>query len=285
MSEFGGAWSEKKLDCVSSYLEAYHTALKNKDFQLVYIDAFCGDGAQKTKGGEDQVMLVEAALERMRGSAERAVSLPTPFHRYHFIDKSKKSLAQLKEHLLGLKPELAERLHFHAGDVNVELPKTIQSLNPKRERAVVFADPFGMQVDWETIEAVAACPIVDFWYLVPTGLALNRMATTSGNMPKSWGDRIDRFMGEKEWRERWYRRTESDDLFGRIETVEKVADIKLIEDDFQARLGKAFPLVAKNRMRLTDQGRVLFTLMFACSNPSPKARGLASNIANHLLKG
>jgi hypothetical protein len=74
-------------------------------------------------------------------------------------------------------------------------------------------------------------------------------------------------------------------LFGIIESVEKVADIGLIEDDFQVRLSKAFPFVAKNRMQLKDQGRVLFTLMFACSNLSPKAHGLASKIANHLLKG
>jgi hypothetical protein len=74
-------------------------------------------------------------------------------------------------------------------------------------------------------------------------------------------------------------------LFGTIESVEKVADIGLIEDDFQLWLGKAFPFVAKNRMQLKDQGRVLFTLMFACSNLSPKAQGLASKITNHLLKG
>jgi three-Cys-motif partner protein len=284
MSEFGGAWSERKLNCVSSYLEAYHTALKNKDFELVYIDAFCGDGSQKIKEDEDQLILVESR-EFMRGSAQRAIELPIPFDRYHFIDKSKQSLAQLKERLVGLKPELAERMYFHPGDVNVEVPKIIRTLNVRRNRAVVFADPFGMQVDWETIEAVAACQIIDFWYLVPTGLALNRMATKSGKIPKAWSERLDRFMGETEWRKRWYRRTETDDLFGTVESVEKVVDIKLIEDDFQTRLGRAFPFVAKNRMQLRDQGRVLFTLMFACSNPSPKAFGLASKIANHLLKG
>jgi three-Cys-motif partner protein len=176
-------------------------------------------------------------------------------------------------------------MKWHAGDVNVELPRIIRSLDVRRNRAVVFADPFGMQVDWETIEAVAACPIIDFWYLVPTGLALNRMATKSGKMPKSWSDRLDRFLGDEDWRTRWYRRKEEEGLFGIIESVEKVADIGLIEDDFQVRLGKAFPFVAKNRMQLKDQGRVLFTLMFACSNLSPKAHGLASKIANHLLKG
>jgi hypothetical protein len=91
--------------------------------------------------------------------------------------------------------------------------------------------------------------------------------------------------GDKDWRTRWYRGKAEEGLFGTIESVEKVADIGLIEDDFQLWLGKAFPFVAKNRMQLKDQGRVLFTLMFACSNLSPKAQGLASKITNHLLKG
>lgn len=92
-------------------------------------------------------------------------------------------------------------------------------------------------------------------------------------------------MGETEWRTRWYRREEQEDLFGTtVQNVEKVANIRIIEDDFQERLRDAFPFVAKNRMQLKDQGRVLFTLMFACSNPSPAAYGLASRAANHLLQ-
>ncbi|MGE3067239.1 MAG: three-Cys-motif partner protein TcmP [Hyphomicrobiaceae bacterium] len=284
MREFGGAWSAKKLDCVSKYLKAYQTALKNKNFELVYIDAFCGNGSQKLKENDDQLSMI-GAREFMRGSAQRAVELEVPFQRYHFIDKSKQSLAQLQTRLTKLRPDLANRMHFHPGDVNVELPRIVANLNVKRNRAVVFADPFGMQLDWETVEAVAACPIIDFWYLVPTGLALNRMATKSGKMSKAWSDRLDRSLGSNEWRTRWYRRVEEDGLFGTIESVEKVVDVGLIEDHFQARLRTAFPLVAKNRMQLKDQGRVLFTLMFACSNPSPAARVLASRIANRLLKG
>ena len=221
----------------------------------------------------------------MRGSAQRAIELAEPFHRYHSIDKSRQSLGQLQARLTELRPDLTDRMQWHPGDVNVELPRIIGILNPRKSRAVVFADPFGMQVDWETIEAVAACPIIDFWYLVPTGLALNRMATKSGKMPKSWSEKLDRSLGDKDWRERRYRRKEEEGLFGLVESVEKVADVILIEDDFQARLSKAFPFVAKNRMQLKDGGRVLFTLMFACSNPSLKAHGVASGIANHLLKG
>ena len=41
---FGGNWTEEKLDILAKYLDAYTTALKNKQFRLVYLDAFAGAG-------------------------------------------------------------------------------------------------------------------------------------------------------------------------------------------------------------------------------------------------
>jgi three-Cys-motif partner protein len=114
MSEFGGAWTKKKLDCVSGYLIAYQTALKKRNFRLIYVDALCGDGSQKLKG-ESEASLLGEAREFMRGSAQRAIELEQPFHEYHFVDKSKRSLDQLKERLIAVKPELADRMHWHAG--------------------------------------------------------------------------------------------------------------------------------------------------------------------------
>ena len=111
MSEFGGAWTKKKLDCVSGYLAAYQTVLKKHNFELVYIDAFCGDGSQKVKGDSEATLLGEAR-EFMRGSAQRAIELSPPFHRYHFVDKSKTSLDQLKDRLTSLKPELVDQMFW-----------------------------------------------------------------------------------------------------------------------------------------------------------------------------
>jgi len=283
MTAFGGHWTEKKLDCVSSYLEAYQTALKNKNFDLVYIDAFSGDGAVELKD-DDSPLLKEGRLFT-RGSARRAIDLDQPFHQYHFIDRSQASLDELRRIVSQTNPALLDHINLHAGDVNKVLPRIVQGLDVKRNRAVVFADPFGMQLDWETVKAVAAVPIIDFWYLVPTGLAINRLATKDGKMPRGWSNRLNRFLGETDWRKRWYKPSLQEDLFGASDVMEKTVGLDEIEADFHRRLGNAFALVAPNRLRLKDKGRVLFTLMFGCSNPSPKAHGLAVRIANHLLKG
>ena len=41
---FGGEWTKTKLDIIEKYLNAYTTALKDKPFKLMYIDAFAGTG-------------------------------------------------------------------------------------------------------------------------------------------------------------------------------------------------------------------------------------------------
>jgi len=38
--QFGGEWTQEKLQILERYLDAYTTALKSKPFKLVYIDAF-----------------------------------------------------------------------------------------------------------------------------------------------------------------------------------------------------------------------------------------------------
>lgn len=46
-----------------------------------------------------------------------------------------------------------------------------------RRRAVVFLDPFGMQVEWRTIERIGQTKAIDLWILFPLGVAVNRFLT------------------------------------------------------------------------------------------------------------
>jgi three-Cys-motif partner protein len=153
------------------------------------------------------------------------------------------------------------------------------------DRAVVFADPYGMQLNWSTVEAVARVPRCDFWMLVPTGMGLARLATNNpDSRPKAWEKRLDDFLGETSWRTRWYQATGQANFFDDSIEVVRTASLNRMTDDFRLRLGQVFPCVADNVLHLGEGNRVMFTLMFACSNTSPKAQGIAKNIANHLLK-
>jgi three-Cys-motif partner protein len=280
MTSFGGDWTREKLDRVSAYLAAFQNVLKHQDFRLVYIDAFSGDGGVELRG--EELPLLEQGREFTQGSARRAIALPQPFDRYHFIDASGRSLDKLKVFVESEHSALSPRMNYHRGDVNVEIPKAISQLDARKERAVVFADPFGMQLDWETIKAIGSKP-VDFWYLAPT-MAINRVLTRDGQLPESWANRLDRSLGVTDWRTGFYKSSVIGTLFGSETKTEKVGGIDEIENFIHARLGTVF-MMAKNRLRLSDRGRPLFSLMFGCSNASPKAFGKATKIANHLLKG
>ena len=41
----------------------------------------------------------------------------------------------------------------------------------------MFLDPYGMQVKWSTLEAIASTRAIDMWLLFPLGQAVNRLLT------------------------------------------------------------------------------------------------------------
>jgi three-Cys-motif partner protein len=53
LQQFGGSWTEQKLQRLREYLIAYHNALKNQPFTLYYIDAFAGTGYNTPKAAPD----------------------------------------------------------------------------------------------------------------------------------------------------------------------------------------------------------------------------------------
>ena len=81
--EFGGPWTEIKLDVLKKYLSAYTRALKNQKFERLYIDAFAGTGTVRTGDGR-----------LINGSAQIALETPG-FDRYIFIEKDEKSVCEL----------------------------------------------------------------------------------------------------------------------------------------------------------------------------------------------
>src|SRR5439155_16346305 len=65
-------------------------------------------------------------------------------------------------------------------------------------RAVLFLDPFGMQVSWQTIEAIAHTQAIDTWILFPVS-AVNRLLKRDGQIPEKWRHRLDTMFGEPGW--------------------------------------------------------------------------------------
>ena len=88
---FGGPWTQDKLRILHAYLDAYTTALKNRGFTLIYVDAFAGAGSY-VESGDDYAEFHEFR----QGSARIALAVDDrPFDRLVFIEKDTNSAEAL----------------------------------------------------------------------------------------------------------------------------------------------------------------------------------------------
>lgn len=286
VQRFGGAHTQQKLNAVAAYLQAYVTVMKKQRFKLSYVDGFAGSGASQAASAEEEAQLLEAHLYDseaiVEGSPIRALNIDPPFDRYVFVDANPENVASL--HALP-KQYQGKNIIIRDGDANAHLQSFAGLLeNDPAERAVVFLDPFGLSVRWETIARLAATQKVDLWYLVPVH-GMSRQIKDDGMFLPS-AKKIDEIWGSNEWRSKAVKKSEPiEDLFGQIdERFEKVAKAEQFSEMFRERLEEVFAGgVAKRYLRL-GKGRLHeFSLMFACANPSPAASAAALRIANHIL--
>jgi len=284
---FGSAHTEKKLQLVAHYLERFTTALKNQSFEKLYIDAFAGTGAWLSRDKRRDSQLDFVDLDTVaEGSALRALRVDPPFDRYIFVEMSPRKSAALRR-LAEEFPALSGRVGILTKDANEALQELCQQTDWRKSRAVVFLDPFGFQVEWGTVEALARTGAVDLWYLVPTGIGINRQITKDGRILPEGGARIDAMLGTTGWRSRLIK-TEATpvDLFGASQTRSvKAGGVDEIVKLVLERLAGIFKGgVVKYGLPLGSQGRAMYTLVFACANPAPRAHQLALRLAGAVLK-
>jgi three-Cys-motif partner protein len=290
--DFGGEWTTRKLDIIAGYLSAYTTALKDKPspvrrFHLWYIDAFAGTGYVDLglEAGTLESQFPDFTEEEravLDGSARRALQIVPPFDRYIFIERNRRRCEALE--LLGHEfPHHAAKIQVQQGEANAAIQELCRRAW-KSHRAVLFLDPYGMQVDWNTIEAIAATEAIDMWLLFPLGIGVNRLTPKTGNVPIEWRRKLDQLLGTTDWYEAFYRyEAKQLDMFGGdgVDLVEK-SSVETIGKYFLDRLRSVFPAVA-SRPRVLSNSRncPLYLLCFAAGNA--KGAPIALRIADHLL--
>lgn len=292
---FGGTWTERKLEVLAGYLQSYTTALKNKPtaanpFRKGFIDAFAGTGyrsAHREDDGSRQARLAfpdlaeEEPQELLDGSARIALRTEPPFDSYIFIERDPARCDEL-ERLKDEFPERAQGIRILPGDANEEIRK-LRDKDWSSHRAVLFFDPYGMQVEWTTIEAVAQTQAIDLWLLFPLGIGVNRLLTKSGDIPPSWRLRLDRLLGTEDWYDEFYEVVTSPTLFGTQEDRVAKASMETIGRYFNDRLKTVFPGVAEEPGLLRNsRNNPLYLLCFAAANE--RGAPTALRIANHLLR-
>jgi three-Cys-motif partner protein len=281
---FGGPWTERKLSVVRQYLERYATALKNQHFERVYIDAFAGSGDRTDKRRETLPLLDLPEFEAVaKGSARIALEIEPPFHRYIFVERAAKRASELST----LRSEFPTRnITIVNADANEAIKDVCSRSNWRSTRGVAFLDPYGLQVSWETLVAIARTQALDAWVLFPTGIGLNRLLTKNSNIPKEWQDTLDRFLGTDEWRGAFYKVERTPDLFDDSRHVSvKDANTGKFEQFILGRLRTIYPVVLNRSVALTNtKGQTMYLLCFVSANNSPKVKALATRLASWAAK-
>jgi three-Cys-motif partner protein len=281
-----GPWAKEKLEALRQYLSFYTTVLKKQSHWLkgtIFFDAFAGPGLSRVRTKEKAAEPAglfgpdpesdAAETEFLKGSPRVALDIANPFTTYVFVERDLQRIAELT----ALKAEYAttRAITVQEGDANASLQAWLESgIDWKHHRAVVFLDPFGMQVPWSTIEMLAKTKAIEVIINFPLGMAIQRLLTKSGEIPQGWQISLDTFFGSPDWRQLAYKK--GADLFG--PKVSKASDsgTKLLEW-YRGRLRTIFGYVSTARLIKNTRGNPLYFLIWA----GPNKKGLDG--AEHIL--
>lgn len=275
---FGGVWTRIKLEALEKYLVAFNTALSKQSFTRLYIDAFAGTGRCEIK--------VDGERKSIDGSARRALTADPSFHKFCFIELRPKKLAALNA--LGAEFP-GKAIEVIQSDANAALKTLCSQHQWNSERAVLFLDPFGMHVEWLTLEVISKTGAIDVWYLFPYAGLYRQAAKNADALDADKETSLTRVLGTDEWRQAFYAQNRQTDLFGGSYSDVRVTDHWQMLEFVSKRLKGLFPAVTEPKVLYqggdskNPSGAPLFALYFAASNPTPRAYGLAMKIAKDIL--
>jgi three-Cys-motif partner protein len=283
VQRFGGPWSLIKTDVVEQYLRFFNTALKNQKFERVYIDAFAGSGAFRYIEDTQHYTLFgprDPKQDIHDGSARRALKCEPPFDRIIFIEQDETNIASLRD-------EIEKSGHLNAtvvkGDSNELLKKFCEPRRWSNRRGVIFLDPFGMNVDWGTLVAVAGTKAVDVWLLFPLAGLVRNLPNNAAALDQGKRAAVTRVLGTENWYDEFYT-SHSRSLITNEIVAYRAARVNQIEAYVKKRLETIFPYVEQPKRLRGTTNAPLFSLFFAVSNPSPRAIRPAQRAASYILK-
>ncbi|EOR93611.1 hypothetical protein ADIARSV_3195 [Arcticibacter svalbardensis MN12-7] len=271
-NHFGGSWTEQKVIILEKYAKAYLQIMKGKPWKVLYFDGFAGTGDIVIEGDiEDNII---------KGASKRIVSInnPIPFDICYFVEKDSIKASKLKSALHFIRKE---NVHVVSDDCNEKIKKMAEFLQNNNYKALVFIDPFGINLDWASIEILRGLG-VDLWILAPTGLGVNRMLENKANLPESWWLRLERFFGvnRKLILNTMYKEYVDPDLFGGItkRTIKVTKATSKIFEMYQGRMKTVFNYTSDPYIIINRNNSVMYHFFLASDNQT------AINIANDIVR-
>lgn len=263
--DWGGKWTQDKIDIFLKYLNAYLTIMSRYNFRLIYFDGFAGSG--KIGSGLKNQELIE-------GVATQVISFEKPieFNIYYLVDLNKKKAQNLESLIRSQFPNNKNRkTYVVSDDCNKKLVSMAKYLKEHKDfRALAYLDPYGMEINWSSLECFKELGC-DMWILVPTGVGVNRMLTRNGEITSSWLDKLSKFLGisPSEIKDSFYKEHKTLTLFGEESSIikEKRAVEKIISL-YQDRLKNIWKYVSNAYPMKNSTGSIMFHFLLASQNLS-----------------
>jgi three-Cys-motif partner protein len=187
MHEEVGAWTPEKYRLLQLYAHLFTQGMKGKWGSLTYLDLYSGAGQSRVKGS-NQILL---------GSPLIALSLDIQFDQYIFCEADIHRLEALKERVS--QRFATAPVTFIRGDCN-DPAFQIGSAIPRGALSLCFVDPFDLGVRFGTLRSLTTNRNMDFLCLLNSRADAGR---NTHNYTREANSKVDDFLGDATWREKW----------------------------------------------------------------------------------
>lgn len=272
-SHFGGEWTVQKLYVIEEYLKTYVTVLKKQNVKKIYVDGFAGSGKTELK-------TVTKNIEQTTIDGSALLSLKYDFDEYYFLELDADRIAMLEENVKSNYSEKFSKVHFITGDCNKKLNDVLSNITVY-DRCLMFLDPYALEFNWETLEKISQCGVVDLWYLFP--LSVIRLMSKDKEITDRNKDKVTSILGTDKWLNELFVESQQISIFG--ETQYKRIEYEKVLEYIKKRFATIFPFVSPNSKILKNEAKnsPMFMLCFMMTNTSPKAQTLASKLVKGII--
>ena len=263
-------WSRDKLELLSKYLHAYSVIMrKEKETWLRayhYVDAFASTGQYADPDSQSYV----------DGSPLVALRCQPPFDEFWFVELSASRLERLRQRVEAECPGCYS--HFLQGDANAVLRDQIapKITWPSRQRGLIFLDPYGLEVEFETIRQLARTRTFDLFVNFSV-MGIIRNLERQQFPDEHTVQMLARVMGDAEWVRDTY--ATQPDLFGAEErSFRPRLGYEQVAGQYIDGVKGLFKFVSEPVLMRNSVGAPLYVLFLASHNET------AVKITNEIFK-
>ena len=120
-----------------------------------------------------------------------------------------------------------------------------QTLDRRVDRAVVFLDPFKLDVDWTTVEALGRTGVVDLWLWFPLWV-VNRLLKRDDFPHPPHAVALERVYGGDAWRRLYDAQSPMADFWGHTEQVVRRKERAAVVDLYREQMLDCFYSVSES---------------------------------------